>query len=454
MHVIRPQPGPQEKFLATPADIAIYGGAAGGGKTWALLTEALRHINNPSFGAVFLRRTFSEITMVGGMWEEADKLYPLLGAVPNQGNMFWRFPKGAKVQFHHMQHEESKQLFLGAQIPLIGFDQLERFTESQFFYMLSRNRSTCGVRPYVRATANPEPGWLAKFLTWWIDQDTGFPIAERAGKIRWFTREAGVVRWADNPKDLEALTPGTPPKSVTFIPAKLSDNKILMAIDPGYKSNLLALPFIERSRLLDGNWKISNAKGEWPPEYFGSSIWFDEYPKNIVARGLALDPSKGKNAKTSDYSAYVGLSIDQSGMGWIEADLQRRPVRQIVEDGFELTRQTPYQVVGVESEQFQELLLDEFARVAKERGRMLPLCGIRTQGVAKEVRIRRLGPYLSRGEFRFRDTPGTRLLVEQLQAFPNGEHDDGPDGLDMAVRLVRSLLEGHFEDQGIDYVRG
>ena len=54
---IRPQPGPQETFLASPADIAIYGGAAGGGKTWALLMEPLRHVHNPKFGAVFFRRT-------------------------------------------------------------------------------------------------------------------------------------------------------------------------------------------------------------------------------------------------------------------------------------------------------------------------------------------------------------------------------------------------------------
>lgn len=454
MTVIKPQPGPQEKFLATSADIAIYGGAAGGGKTWALLIEALRHVHNPNFGAVFLRRTFSEITMVGGMWEEADKLYPLLGAIPNQGNMFWRFPRGSKVQFHHMQHEESKQLFLGAQIPLIGFDQLERFTESQFFYMLSRNRSTCGVRPYVRATANPEPGWLSKFLEWWIDRDTGFPRAERAGKIRWFTREAGVVRWADSPEDLKALTPGTPPKSVTFIPAKLSDNKVLERADPGYRANLLAMPWIEKSRLLDGNWKISNVKGEWPPEYFGGSIWFEDYPQNIITRVVALDPSKGKNAKTSDYSAYVSLSIDQNGGAWAEADMERRPVKKIVEDGFELLTRFPAQALGVESEQFQELLLDEFKRVAKERGRLVPLCGIRTQGVSKDIRIRRLGPYLARGEIRFRDTPGTRLLVEQLRAFPNCDFDDGPDGLEMAVRLARAVLEGHLDSQGIDYVRG
>jgi hypothetical protein len=70
----------------------------------------------------------------------------------------------------------------GAQIPLICFDELTHFRAHQFFYMVSRNRSTCGVRPYIRATCNPDAdSWVANFLAWWIDPETGFPIPERAG---------------------------------------------------------------------------------------------------------------------------------------------------------------------------------------------------------------------------------------------------------------------------------
>ncbi len=160
MQQIRPQPR-QEQFLSTSADIAIFGGAAGGGKTYSVLMEPLRHIHNERFGAVAFRRTRPEITNEGAMWDEAMAMYPKLGAKPNLNNLQFTFLAGAKITFASMQYEDDKYSWDGAQVPLLIFDQLESFTAGQFFYMLSRNRSTCGVIPYVRATCNPEPGWLA-----------------------------------------------------------------------------------------------------------------------------------------------------------------------------------------------------------------------------------------------------------------------------------------------------
>jgi hypothetical protein len=127
----------------------------------------------------------------------------------------------------------------GAQITLICFDELTHFTKYQFFYMLSRNRSTCGVRPYIRATCNPDANsWVADWVAWWIDPETGLPIPERAGVLRYFVRVAEQIILADRPQDLlqylprpEDLTPGIdPPRpiSVTFIPAKVFDNAALL----------------------------------------------------------------------------------------------------------------------------------------------------------------------------------------------------------------------------------
>lgn len=258
----KPQRGPQEMFDRTAADIAILGGAAGGGKTWALLREPVRHVHNPRFGAVIFRRTYPQITNEGGMWDESEMMYGHVGAVPRESGLEWAFPSGASVKFAHMQHEKDRESWKGAQIPLICFDQLEDFTESQFFYMLSRNRSTSGVRPYIRATCNPDAdSWLATFLAWWIDQETGYPIQERAGVLRWFVRVETAIAWAGTPEELIAQYPGLLPKSVTFIPAKLEDNVMLEEIDPGYRANLMALPFVERERLLGGNWKVRPLAG-------------------------------------------------------------------------------------------------------------------------------------------------------------------------------------------------
>jgi predicted phage terminase large subunit-like protein len=256
----------QEIFLSTPADIAIYGGAAGGGKTWSLLIEPLRHSGNGGFGAVIFRRTIPEITHEGGLWDEAKKIYPALNASSNENEKQFRFPSGAKITFSHMQREEDKLSWKSAQIPLIEFDQLETFTASQFFYMLSRNRSMCGVRPYIRGTANPEPGWLADFLAWWIGED-GYAVPERSGVIRWMIRENDLTYWGDNAEALQAEHPNSTPKSVTFILSTIYDNQILLDHNPEYLANLQALDLVERERLLGdgrrgGNWKIKPSAGK------------------------------------------------------------------------------------------------------------------------------------------------------------------------------------------------
>ena len=260
---IRPQPGPQTAFLSTSADIAIYGGSAGGGKTYAQLLEPLRHIHNPKFGAVTFRRILPSIKIEGGMWDESFNIYPHLGGTDRVGDLAWGFPSGAKITFAGMQHDSDKMKYQGAQIPLIQFDQLEEFLKSQFFFMLSRNRSASGVKGYMRGTANPQPGWLAKFLDWWIADD-GYADMSRAGVIRWFVDTGDTMEWADTPEELSKFKmhgQPIPPKSVTFIPATIYDNKILLEKDPTYLSNLMALPLIERQRLLGdkergGNWKV------------------------------------------------------------------------------------------------------------------------------------------------------------------------------------------------------
>lgn len=229
--------------------------------TWALLREPLRHRDVAGFGAVIFRRTYPQIVLQGGMWDESELMYPPAGGDPLKGRMLWRWPSGAKVSFAHMNLEADKLNYQGAQIAMIGWDQLEHFSESMFFYMLSRNRSTCGVKPYIRATCNPDAdSWLATFLAWWIDQDTGFPIPERAGVERWFVRIGEQIMWADDPGELRTVQ--AEPKSVTFIPAKVTDNAILMSKDPAYVANLMALSPVDRGRLLEGNWRIKAEAGK------------------------------------------------------------------------------------------------------------------------------------------------------------------------------------------------
>lgn len=312
-----PQSRPQEMFFAAPEDIVVYGGAAGGGKTWGLLLEAARYIASVrGFNAVIFRRTFAEIRKPGGMWDESFLLYrgePLYGE-SNEQLMQWTFPPfGNTITFAHMQHEHDRFDWQGSQIAMIGFDELTTFSQIQFDYMLSRNRSTCGVRPYLRATCNPDADhWIAKVIAWWIDPGTGYPMAERAGVPRWFKRGLkDEFVWSAAPDGLlDPADPENRPISFTFIPATIHDNAILLAKDPGYLTKLKQLPLVERERLLAGNWKIRPQAGS-----FFDRAWFrivEGAPSPIIGAvrywdkaGTKVDPG----ANTYDPSWTVGVRM-------------------------------------------------------------------------------------------------------------------------------------------------
>lgn len=319
--IIRPQPGPQEKFLSSSADIAIYGGAAGGGKTWALLMEPLRHIGNADFGAVIFRRETPQITNEGGLWDTSHKLYPFLNAHPTENpRLAWTFKSGASLTMTHLQLEKTVHDWQGAQVPLILFDELTHFTRKQFFYMLTRNRSTCGVRPYIRATCNPDPdSWVAELIAWWIGDD-GFPIAERNGVVRWFVVINDTIRWADTPEELVDLYgPESLPKSLTFIASSVYDNKILLEADPGYLANLKAQSMQEQMRLLHGNWKFRAEGGLVKREHIRHLKPGEPVP-DMVRIVVAIDPSVTANGSSAECGITVqGKGVD--GRGYLLDDV-------------------------------------------------------------------------------------------------------------------------------------
>lgn len=424
---IRPQPGPQELFLSTSADIAIYGGAAGGGKSFALLMESLRHIENPHFGAVIFRRTSPQIRNEGGLWDESEKLYPLIGAAPREYVLEWKFPSGATVSFDHLDHETDKLNFQGSQIPLIGFDELTDFSESQFFFMLSRSRSTCGVRPYIRATCNPDAdSWVADFISWWIDPDTGYPIPERSGAIRWFIRVDNKIQWADQPDDLCDQRPEAIPKSVTFIAANLDDNQILQQADPGYLANLLALPLVERERLLGGNWKIRPVAG-----FIFREPWLSHLVDAAPAKGRAIRFwDKAGSSTDGDWSSGV-LMIEQEGIYYVADVVRGRwspgernrvmlATAQIDEmrfgrHGFGLwVEQEP----GNGGKESAEISVRELARWNVR---------IDKPTTAKEARAMPLSAQCEAGNVRLVRATWNKAYIEELCAFPGGSHDDQVD---------------------------
>lgn len=187
---------------------------------------------------------------------------------------------------------------------------------------------------------------------------------------------------------------------------------------------------------------------EWDSAYFGEAIWFDEWPpaERIQWRVMALDPSVGKTDK-ADYSAYVLLGVDWDLNLWVDANIERRDVSRMIDDGLALARTFQPHAFGVEANQFQAVLADIFWERSAARNQMVNVKGI-TNTANKRERIRAgLTEHLARGKLRFRHgSPGTALLVEQLRGFPSCKHDDGPDALEMAMRLAAHVLAFGTED--------
>lgn len=422
---IRPQPGPQTDFLSSSADIAIYGGAAGGGKSYALLLEPLRHMGNPQFGAVVFRRTLADVKKQGSLLDTSIALYGAIGAKIRLDNLAWTFPGGSKVTFGHLEHESTVLDWQGAQIPLICYDELTHFSRSQFFYLLSRNRSTCGVKPYIRATTNPDAdSWVAEFISWWIDQDTGLSIPERAGRVRWFARVSDELRWADSAEELKADFPDCQPKSLTFIPARLEDNAILMAADPGYRANLMSMQLVERERLLGGNWRIKPAAGLYFLRRWCQVV--DVIPAGTkFVRGWDLAATPKTEANDPDWTAGTKVGRTPDGRFIVIDHIRMREGPMGVEQAILNTASAepdtrialPQDPGQAGKSQVQQLITKLSAYVVHGRAitgdKIRRFAGFSAQAEAGNVIV-------LRGDW-------NEVWFTQLEAFPESRHDDDVD---------------------------
>lgn len=185
------------------------------------------------------------------------------------------------------------------------------------------------------------------------------------------------------------------------------------------------------------------AGAEFAAEFFDwPGLWFDAWPSEMVYRVQSLDPSKGGNSNSADFQAHVLLGYSGDGTMYAEAVLNHEPIPDMITRSLDLARTVgfggPLTALAVENNDSLGMLVDEFHEQIQARQIVVPLQAIRNT-VNKVVRVRRLGIYLARKQIRFRNTSGTRALVEQLREFPNAAHDDGPDALEMAVRMLERL---------------
>lgn len=268
--------GGQEKLLLSPADITIYGGNRGGGKTHALLMEALRDCHRPNFRALIMRNEKGDLS---DMIETSYSIYSQFGYYnKSKDDMTWNFDAGGFLQFDYFagNYEDFAKRFQGKQFCFIGIDEITHIDFEKFKYIITDNRNAYGFRNRFIGTCNPDPrSWVARFIDWWIGED-GYPIEERDGVIRYCFMDGDDVAsiiWGDTREEVyqqakgtidrywtkEYERYGTPQelfiKSVCFIRGRLSENVALMQTDPAYLASLANQSEAQRARDLEGNWR-------------------------------------------------------------------------------------------------------------------------------------------------------------------------------------------------------
>jgi len=226
--IFHPNEGPQTDFLAADEKDVLYGGAAGGGKSYAMIIDPLRYCHKKAHRALILRRSMPELRE---MIDKSRELYPQAfpGAKFREVEKLWNFPSGAKVEFGFLERDADVYRYQGQAYSWIGFDEITHLpTEFSWNYLASRLRTTDPeIKTYLRCTANP--GGVGSH---WVKNRYILPAEHNSS----FLGKDGLTR--------------------KFIPAKLADNPYL-AEDGVYEQMLKSLPPTQRQQLLEGNWDVA-----------------------------------------------------------------------------------------------------------------------------------------------------------------------------------------------------
>ena len=444
---MKPQRGFQMEAFKSPADIVIGGGQAGSGKTWWLLAEPLRHLNVPNFAGTIFRRSHQHLTLQGGLWDESKQLYPHFGFKPNNSSLRWTRGNSMSIMLDAIQYEDDVKQWQGAQIPYIAFDEATHFSREMILYLISRNRSTCGVRPYMRMTCNPDPdSFIAELVQWWIGED-GYPIDERSGKVRYQYIERDVIYQYDDiniaRESHPAMSKIADPLTITFVAGKLDDNKILLEKDPTYKAKLLSLSEVETERLLKGNWKVRPSAGR-----IVDRAWFhivDDAPiGGIECRGWDFAATEKRTLKDDpDYTASCKIrqvggkyfvfdateaqisptEIDRRFINTTlqDAEIQRNDVRYLCR--FEIE---PGSASRREAERLVGMVAGIEAEGIDARGDKVT----RARGFAAQAKAGNV--YLVRGEW-------NEKFLRHVHSFPDGKHDDIMDATSLAFNQLANI---------------
>lgn len=280
----------QKEFIKASADEVLFGGAAGGGKSYGQLTDALLYaLKYPGSQQLILRRTFPDLER--SLILAHFKFYPLRGGIYKYNSSAHRgkFQNGSTIEFGYLDHEKDVYQYQGAEYDTIRFDELTHFTETMYLYLVGRLRGVNSYPKQIKSSANPGGighTWVkARFI------DIGAP------------NEVHTVT------DDQSGTQSTR----LFIPSRVTDNSALMASDPEYIKRLERLPEKERRALLYGDWDLFDGQ------------FFSEFRREKHVCKPFKIPAHWRRYVTIDYGmdmlAALWIAVDERGRGWIYREL-------------------------------------------------------------------------------------------------------------------------------------
>lgn len=324
----------QMVLLDNTTDILITGGGAGSGKSYTCLTKALEFIKDPAARVLIVRKTFPQLKISGGLWDESHLIYPHFGGIPKVQSLTWKFKNGATIQLAAIP--DNLLDWQGLQATHILVDEIAEFTQDEILFLISRLRSTRYVgHKSLMGTCNPSrESFLFNWVEYSLDETTGIPKAGTEEIVRYFITVNGSLYWGNSEEELwqqhgmqlglkrgRADEPGVNflPKSFRFIPMTIYDNPILLKNNPQYLANLLSQPRVNQLRYLHGSW---TAKAE------GSGYFRREWceiveraPVNVTSRVRSWDLAASVPSETNpnpDWTAGVKMSKDRYGNYYIE----------------------------------------------------------------------------------------------------------------------------------------
>lgn len=401
----------QQAFLLLHDIEALYGGAAGGGKSDALLMSALQYVDVPGYAALLLRRTYSDLKLPGALLDRAAEWLRGTAARWVASEMSWLFPSGASLTFGHLQNEADKYRYQSAEFQMVGFDELTQFAETQYLYLFSRLRRLSGSAVPLRMRAASNPGGAGHS---WV-KDRFLPV----NGIRPRDPETGEVR--------------------RFIPARLEDNPFLD--QTAYLASLSRLDPVTRQQYREGDWDAVRTGGYFRRDRLPI---LDTTPplrgKPVRYWDLASTPDDGQN--DPDWTVGVLMSKDEMERYGILDVVRIRATPGEVERTIAATAQLDGRTVVIHIEQEPgsagAFVINQYRRLL----RGWTVRGSRSTG-DKVTRAGPLSTVADGGDLWLRRGVWNGTFIEEAEAFPSiGVHDDQVDAASGAFEALSRQAVG------------